>query len=129
MDTDIGKWQGKSLKMLRLTKAWKIVQSAPSRFRFPEGESFPDVRPHHEHPGADHPKASQAAGHCGGSLSRGPDQAGDLTFSGHAARSLSTPELRHRFIDCAARGRRQRKFDQVKSRPPFDFLPKDKKKE
>ena len=44
MDTDIGKWQGKSLKMLRLTKAWKIVQSAPSRFRFPEGESFIDAQ-------------------------------------------------------------------------------------
>jgi broad specificity phosphatase PhoE len=40
MDTDVGKWQGKSLAMLRLTKAWKIVQSAPSRFHFPEGESF-----------------------------------------------------------------------------------------
>ena len=44
MDTDIGKWQGKSLKMLRLTKVWKIVQSAPSRFRFPEGESFPEAQ-------------------------------------------------------------------------------------
>jgi probable phosphoglycerate mutase len=40
MDTDVGKWQGKSLKVLRLTKVWKIVQNAPSRFRFPEGESF-----------------------------------------------------------------------------------------
>jgi len=44
MDTDIGRWQGKSLKLLRLTKAWKIVQSAPSRFRFPEGESFVDAQ-------------------------------------------------------------------------------------
>ncbi|MCE9646444.1 MAG: histidine phosphatase family protein [Chloroflexi bacterium] len=44
MDTDIGKWQGKSLKVLRLTKAWKIVQSAPSRFRFPEGESFTEAQ-------------------------------------------------------------------------------------
>ena len=44
MDTDIGKWQGKSLKVLRLTNAWKIVQSAPSRFRFPEGESFVDAQ-------------------------------------------------------------------------------------
>ena len=44
MDTDIGKWQGKSVKMLRLTKVWKIVQSAPSRFRFPEGESFPEAQ-------------------------------------------------------------------------------------
>jgi probable phosphoglycerate mutase len=40
MDTDVGSWQGKSLKVLRLTKAWSIVQSAPSRFRFPDGESF-----------------------------------------------------------------------------------------
>lgn len=44
MDTDIGKWQGKSLKMLRLTKVWKIVQNSPSRFRFPEGESFARTR-------------------------------------------------------------------------------------
>ncbi|HEX2994439.1 MAG TPA: histidine phosphatase family protein [Anaerolineales bacterium] len=39
-DTDVGSWQGKSLKVLRLTKAWNIVQHAPSRFRFPDGESF-----------------------------------------------------------------------------------------
>lgn len=40
MDTDIGKWQGKSWRVLGLTKLWKVVQHAPSRFRFPEGESF-----------------------------------------------------------------------------------------
>ena len=40
MDTNIGSWQGKSIKVLRLTKVWKIVQNAPSRFRFPDGESF-----------------------------------------------------------------------------------------
>lgn len=40
MDTNIGSWQGKSLKVLRLTKLWRIVQNAPSRFRFPDGESF-----------------------------------------------------------------------------------------
>lgn len=39
-DTDVGSWQGKSLKVLRLTKVWSIVQNAPSRFRFPGGESF-----------------------------------------------------------------------------------------
>lgn len=44
MDTNIGKWQGKSWKMLSLTKVWKIVQNAPSRFRFPEGESFPETQ-------------------------------------------------------------------------------------
>lgn len=40
MDNDIGKWQGRSWKVLRRTKKWKLVQGAPSRFRFPEGESF-----------------------------------------------------------------------------------------
>ena len=44
MDVEIGKWQGKSLKMLRLMNAWKIVQNAPSRFRFPEGESFTEAQ-------------------------------------------------------------------------------------
>ncbi len=43
-DADVGKWQGKSLKVLRLTNVWKIVQQAPSRFQFPEGESFIDVQ-------------------------------------------------------------------------------------
>jgi probable phosphoglycerate mutase len=40
VDTNVGSWQGKSLKMLRLTRVWSIVQNAPSRFRFPDGESF-----------------------------------------------------------------------------------------
>jgi probable phosphoglycerate mutase len=40
MDTDIGKWQGRSWKVLSRTKAWKVVQGAPSRFTFPGGESF-----------------------------------------------------------------------------------------
>lgn len=44
METDIGKWQGKSWKALRLTKVWNIVQNSPSRFRFPEGESFPETQ-------------------------------------------------------------------------------------
>jgi probable phosphoglycerate mutase len=40
MDNDIGKWQGRSLKVLSRTKKWNIVQRAPSRFTFPGGESF-----------------------------------------------------------------------------------------
>ncbi len=44
MDTDIGQWQGRSWKVLSLTKSWKIVQNAPSRFRFPDGESFPEAQ-------------------------------------------------------------------------------------
>jgi probable phosphoglycerate mutase len=39
-DNDIGKWQGRTLKQLSRTKKWKIVQQAPSRFTFPDGESF-----------------------------------------------------------------------------------------
>jgi len=44
MDTDVGNWQGKSLKVLRHMNAWKVVQQAPSRFRFPEGESFTEAQ-------------------------------------------------------------------------------------
>jgi probable phosphoglycerate mutase len=44
MDTHIGKWQGRSWRVLSLTKVWKIVQHAPSRFRFPDGESFPEAQ-------------------------------------------------------------------------------------
>ena len=40
MDNDVGAWQGRTLKQLRRTKKWKVVQQAPSRFTFPEGESF-----------------------------------------------------------------------------------------
>jgi len=40
MDTNIGKWQGRTIKQLGWTKKWKIVQRAPSRFTFPDGESF-----------------------------------------------------------------------------------------
>ena len=44
MDANVGNWQGKSLKVLRLTNAWKVVQHSPSRFQFPEGESFIDLQ-------------------------------------------------------------------------------------
>ena len=40
IETNVGKWQGRSLAALRLQKAWKVVQGAPSRARFPEGETF-----------------------------------------------------------------------------------------
>lgn len=44
LEVNVGRWQGKSLKVLRLMKVWKIVQHSPSRFRFPEGESFPELQ-------------------------------------------------------------------------------------
>ncbi len=31
IETNVGKWQGRSLAALRLTKQWKVVQHAPSR--------------------------------------------------------------------------------------------------
>ena len=40
METNVGKWQGRSLAALRLQKAWKVVQHAPSRAQFPDGETF-----------------------------------------------------------------------------------------
>lgn len=40
IETNVGQWQGRSLAVLRLSKLWKVVQGAPSRARFPQGESF-----------------------------------------------------------------------------------------
>jgi broad specificity phosphatase PhoE len=40
IETDVGKWQGRSLRALNLNKLWRVVQRAPSRAQFPEGESF-----------------------------------------------------------------------------------------
>jgi len=40
IETNIGKWQGRSLKVVRLTKVWMTVLTSPSRFHFPGGESF-----------------------------------------------------------------------------------------
>jgi probable phosphoglycerate mutase len=42
IETDPGDWTGQSFKKLARTKVWRTVQSAPSRFRFPNGESFAD---------------------------------------------------------------------------------------
>jgi probable phosphoglycerate mutase len=42
LETDYGEWQGIALKVLRRTKAWKLLQGVPSLFRFPGGESFAD---------------------------------------------------------------------------------------
>ena len=40
LETNVGKWQGRSLAALRLQKHWKVVQNAPSRAQFPGGETF-----------------------------------------------------------------------------------------
>jgi len=44
LETDIGEWQGKSVKGLCRLKVWKIVQNRPSLFRFPGGETFVDTQ-------------------------------------------------------------------------------------
>jgi probable phosphomutase (TIGR03848 family) len=40
LDTDVGDWEGQSLKNLRKLPVWKQVQEQPSQVRFPGGESF-----------------------------------------------------------------------------------------
>ena len=44
IEMDAGTWTGKPLKRLRHLKAWKEVQTSPSTFRFPGGESFVEAR-------------------------------------------------------------------------------------
>ncbi|UCG23936.1 MAG: MSMEG_4193 family putative phosphomutase [Chloroflexota bacterium] len=39
-----GKWEGKKIKKLSKKRSWHAVQHFPSRFRFPEGESFLEVQ-------------------------------------------------------------------------------------
>lgn len=41
---DYGDWTDRTLKQVRRTKAWRWVQATPSRFTFPDGESFPQAQ-------------------------------------------------------------------------------------
>lgn len=43
-EVDFGEWQDKTLKQLRRRKLWRVVQSSPSRVRFPAGESFAEAQ-------------------------------------------------------------------------------------
>jgi len=40
IETDVGEWQGKTIKGLSRLKIWRKVLGAPSLMRFPGGESF-----------------------------------------------------------------------------------------
>lgn len=42
IETDIGEWQGASIKKLGKQKYWRVVQQTPSLAHFPGGESFLD---------------------------------------------------------------------------------------
>ena len=44
IETDIGEWNGQTLKSLRRLKMWRTVQNAPSLFRFPGGEFFAETQ-------------------------------------------------------------------------------------
>ncbi|NND75837.1 MAG: MSMEG_4193 family putative phosphomutase [Ilumatobacter sp.] len=43
-ECDFGDWTGKELKALMKLPEWRTVQSAPSTFRFPNGESFIEMQ-------------------------------------------------------------------------------------
>ncbi|MEX1005002.1 MAG: MSMEG_4193 family putative phosphomutase [Acidimicrobiia bacterium] len=44
VEVDYGDWSGRTLKSLYPLKAWKIVQSTPSRMTFPNGENLADAQ-------------------------------------------------------------------------------------
>lgn len=44
IEADFGTWTGKNLSALRKLPEWKTVQNYPSGFRFPKGESFPEMQ-------------------------------------------------------------------------------------
>lgn len=43
-ECDFGEWTGRELKALFKLPEWKTVQSHPSGFRFPDGESFTEMQ-------------------------------------------------------------------------------------
>jgi probable phosphomutase (TIGR03848 family) len=43
-ELDIGEWTGMSLKQAARRPEWETVQRSPSHFRFPGGESFPEMQ-------------------------------------------------------------------------------------
>jgi probable phosphomutase (TIGR03848 family) len=43
-DGDVGEWTGQKLRRLARKPEWQIVQRHPSGFRFPGGESFPEMQ-------------------------------------------------------------------------------------
>jgi probable phosphoglycerate mutase len=44
LECDFGEWTGAKLNDLRKLPEWRTVQSYPSGFRFPGGESFPEMQ-------------------------------------------------------------------------------------
>jgi probable phosphoglycerate mutase len=44
LECDFGAWTGRPLKELMKLPEWRTVQRYPSGFRFPDGESFPEMQ-------------------------------------------------------------------------------------
>ena len=44
IECDFGSWTGESLAQLRKLPEWRVIQHSPSSFRFPGGESFPELQ-------------------------------------------------------------------------------------
>ena len=44
VECDFGAWTGQRLRTLMRKPEWRTIQSAPSRFRFPDGESFVEMQ-------------------------------------------------------------------------------------
>ena len=44
VECDFGSWTGRKLSELRKLPEWQTVQSYPSGFRFPKGESFAEMQ-------------------------------------------------------------------------------------
>jgi len=44
LECDFGDWTGARLSALRRRREWRAVQTAPSTFRFPRGESFAEMQ-------------------------------------------------------------------------------------
>jgi probable phosphomutase (TIGR03848 family) len=128
-DSDVGKWQGKSLKVLRLTNAWKVVQNAPSRFQFPEGESFIElqtrianalenmIRKHNK------PKHIVAAVFHADPIKLAVSHFLGLPLDHFQRLGCDTGSVAVLHVN--EMGAHLLKLNQ---RPPFDFLPKEKKK-
>jgi broad specificity phosphatase PhoE len=43
IEMNYGSWNGKKLSKLSRMKEWKVIQTKPSAFRFPQGESFKEL--------------------------------------------------------------------------------------
>jgi len=128
LETNVGKWQGRSLASLRLHKHWKVIQQAPSRAQFPEGETFYELQT----------RVAAAID----SIIRKYKPQDIIACVFHAdpiklaiAHYIGLPLDNFQRLSCdtgsitaLAIGEMEVNLIKSNQRPPFDFLPKEKKK-